>query len=237
MSVWFEYSNAPARPTGPVLRVLGTLVPPIARVRAQAEPYAVDWQSANARALAQDGPVWISLGDSMAQGVGGSSYDQSFISQLSRRLQPEWPHRLVNLSVFGARVEDALDTQIPAMEHLAAQGIKPDLVTAVIGSNNIVSRRHRRGLVEKFTTFLDLLPAGAVIGNFPNPHRESRQIDALLRQRQSSGQLHLADMRRDGPRSWRGLLADDSFHPNDRGYAAMADVMERPVRATLGLSG
>jgi hypothetical protein len=66
--------------------------------------------------------------------------------------------------------------------------------------------------------------------NLPNPHREARRVDALLRARAGAGQVVLADMRTEGPRSWRGLLAADSFHPNDRGYAAMADVAEHALR-------
>ena len=30
-------------------------------------------------------------------------------------------------------------------------------------------------------------------------------------------------------RDWRGKLAADHFHPNDRGYAGMAEVMRRAV--------
>jgi len=76
---------------------------------------------------------------------------------------------------------------------------------------------------------LDRLPEGALVSNLPNPHREARAVDAMLRERADAGRLVLVDMRRDGPRSWRGRLASDKFHPNDRGYAEMATVVERAV--------
>lgn len=235
MTVTFDYSNAPTRPTGPVLRVLGGIKSGIRRVRAQAEPYAQDWEAANRRALAGEGPVWFCVGDSMAQGVGASAYDRGFVGLLSDRLAGEWPHRLVNLSAFGARVQDAIDDQLAAMDDLAAQGIMPELVTVLIGSNDVFSRGQRTGLVQRYTDLLDRLPQGAVVGNLPNPHREVVEIDRILRERDARGDLHLADLRRQGPRSWRGLVAADWFHPNDAGYAGMADVIERPVRTALGL--
>jgi lysophospholipase L1-like esterase len=66
--------------------------------------------------------------------------------------------------------------------------------------------------------------------NLPNRHREAGRLDALLRARAAEGAIVLADMRGEGPRSWRGLLAADSFHLNDRGYAVLADVVENAVR-------
>ena len=79
---------------------------------------------------------------------------------------------------------------------------------------------------------LDALPHGAVVSNLPNPHREAREIDRLLRERAATGDVVVADMRREGPRSWRGRLSSDLFHPNDRGYADMATVVEHAVDRT-----
>ncbi len=76
---------------------------------------------------------------------------------------------------------------------------------------------------------LDLLPEHTVVANLPNPHREARAIDARLREHAESGRLVLVDIRRDGPRSWRGRLASDKFHPNDQGYADLATIVERAV--------
>ena len=90
-------------------------------------------------------------------------------------------------------------------------------------------RKHRRGLVGRFTELLDRLPDGALVSNLPNPHREARTVDAMLRERADAGRLVLVDMRRDAPRSWRGRLASDKFHPNDHGYAELATIVERAV--------
>jgi lysophospholipase L1-like esterase len=226
----FDYSNRSHRPRGPVLSALSTAFPGIRSVQEQVLPYAGWWESHNRVAAAGGGPLWIALGDSMTQGIGASAPDRGWVGQLSERLIVRgWDHRIVNLGVNGARVEDVLDRQLPALESLATDGQTPTLVTVVIGSNDVVVRRHRRGLVERFAAMLDRLPEGALVSNLPNPHREARAVDAMLRARADAGHLVLVDMRRDGPRSWRGRLASDKFHPNDRGYAEMATVVERAV--------
>ncbi|WP_256793661.1 SGNH/GDSL hydrolase family protein [Terrabacter sp. Ter38] len=231
----FDYSNRSERPRGPVLSALGAAFPGIRSVQEQVLPYAVWWESHNRVAAEGDGRLWVALGDSMTQGIGASAPDRGWVGQLSERLAVRgWDHRVVNLGVNGARVEDVLDRQLPALEALAPEGRTPALVTVVIGSNDVVVRRHRRGLVERFAAMLDRLPEGALVSNLPNPHREARAVDAMLRERADAGRLVLVDMRRDGPRSWRGRLASDRFHPNDRGYAEMATVVERAVdRARL----
>jgi len=221
----FDYSNLSERPRGPFLTALSRLFPGVRAVQAQVEPYAVQWGDANRAALAGHGPVWVALGDSMTQGIGASAYDQGWVGRLSTRLADEgWAHRVVNLAVNGARVEDVLTGQLSALDDLIAHGETVALVTVLIGSNDIVLRRHREGLVGRFEQMLDRLQPHAVVANLPNPRREARAIDAMLRDRAAAGELVLADMRRQGPRSWRGRLASDSFHPNDAGYADMAAV-------------
>lgn len=218
------------RPPGPVVRVLGRVFPGVREVQGQTEPYAAFWAGANREALTRTGPLWVALGDSMTQGIGASAPMRGWAGQLSTRLADGgWAHRLVNLSVTGARVEDLVDGQLPALEALVAGEGPPDLVTVVIGSNDVVSPRFRRGLTERFEALLDRLPDHSVVMNLPNPHREARRVDDLIRRRTAAGTLVLADMRADGPRGWRGLLAPDKFHPNDRGYAAMADVVARAL--------
>lgn len=227
MSVGFDYDNTSARRPGAFLTALSTLLPGVSAVRDQAEPYAAAWRLANDAALAAEGPLWVAIGDSMTQGIGASAPERGWVGQLAEHLAGSGnPHRVVNLSVTGARVQDALERQLPALGDLLTRGQVPALVTVVIGSNDVVSPRLRAGLTERFTLLLDGLPTGAVVANLPNPHREARQVEALLRERERAGRLVVADMRAHGPRSWRGKLAADKFHPNDAGYAAMAHVFD-----------
>ncbi len=214
------------RPPGPIVRVLGRVFSGVREVQAQTQPYAEHWARANQAALRQTGPLWVALGDSMTQGIGASTPERGWVGQLSARLTAQgWTHRVVNLSVTGARVADVLDVQLPALDAIFAAEGPPALVTVVIGSNDVVSPRYRGGLADRFQALLDRLPQRAVVMNLPNPHREARRVDQLIREGDAEGRVVLADMRADGPRSWRGKLAPDSFHPNDSGYAGMADVV------------
>ncbi len=226
----FTYSNVSDRPPGRFVSVAGVLLPGVRAVQREVGPYAAAWERDNAEAVRSAGPLWVAIGDSMTQGIGASAHDRGYVGQLSHHLTGRgWGHRLVNLSVTGARVEDVLDRQLPALEALMASQGRPALVTVVIGSNDIFLRRYRERLLERFTEMLDRLPPCAVVANLPNPHQEARQIDTLLQLRQGDGGLVLADMMRDGPRSWRGKLASDRFHPNDRGYADMSVAFERAL--------
>lgn len=214
----FEYSNLPVRPSGPVLRVLSHVLPGVRRTHGEVVPYARAWERANAAAARAQGPLWVVLGDSMAQGIGASSYRRGWPGQLAERLAGG--HRMVNLSAYGARTVDVLERQWPAA--LALGPIA--LVTCVIGSNDVVWGRHRAALPAAFARLVDTLPAGSLVSNLPNPVRAAREVDELLRTRGAARGLRVADMRA-ARISWRGKLAPDHFHPNDAGYAAMADVL------------
>ncbi len=226
----FDYSNLSPRPPGRVVKLLGTVLPGVRRVQDQTQPYAQRWAEANVAALQRSGPLWVALGDSMTQGIGASDFDQGWVGQLSDRLRADgWQHRLVNLSVSGARVNEVLEHQVPALDALTEAEGAPALVTCIAGSNDIVSPRWSRGLGERFEALLDRLPHHTVVSNLPNPTREANRVRDLVAARARTGQVVVADMRAEGPRSWRGMLAADTFHPNDVGYAAMADVMQRAM--------
>lgn len=220
MTLHEGYSNSPVRPPSAGMRALAAVLPGVRSVLADVEPYARAWEEHNAHALAQTGPLWVVLGDSMAQGIGASRYDRGWPGYLAELLDPAY--RLVNLSFHGARVRDVLDVQLPAARALGGAA----LVTVVVGANDVVWRKHRAGLVPAFTELMAALPDGAVVGNLTNPHQAAREVDRLLR---GQDRLVLADLRRSGPRSWRGKLAADHFHPNDRGYAEIAAALREYV--------
>src|SRR5918912_210403 len=114
--------------TRPVVRLARTILPGVRRVHAQVGAYARLWDEANAAALAADGPLWVVLGDSTAQGIGAARYDQGYVGQLRSRLGDEW--RVLNWSRSGARTADVLETQLPRLEAL---DVAPALVTVAIG--------------------------------------------------------------------------------------------------------
>ena len=222
----FDYSNLSGRPPSAVVRALSAVSPGVRAVQAQVVPYAAAWQLANRAALAADGPLWVALGDSMTQGIGASAYDRGWTGQLADRAGESVagkaiPHRLINLASSGAKVRDVLDRQLPA---LVALGTTPDLVTVLIGSNDLIRPSNRRAFPALFDEMLERLPAGAVVASLPNPTRASVTANALLERAVAAKGLIIAELR--GPRtaSWKGRLAADHFHPNDLGYAGIAAV-------------
>ena len=132
-----------ADPAGPRARVgpkvrtwLGALLPGARARRIQSATYAREWVDDNRSALASEGPLWVALGDSTAQGVGASTRSNGYVLAVLRRLRakrdPAW--RVVNLSATGARAADVLDHQIPAMTSLPS----PALVTCAVGANDLL---------------------------------------------------------------------------------------------------
>jgi hypothetical protein len=141
----FDYSNLSGRPITPLVSVAGRFSRGVREVQQQVAPYARAWQDGNRRALAADGPLWVAIGDSMTQGIGATAYDRGWVGQLAAQLSGRYAGvRIVNLSFNGARVADVLDRQLPALEELVRRhDVRPDLVTVMIGSNDLVNRRHR----------------------------------------------------------------------------------------------
>ena len=219
----FAYSNLSGRGSGPFISAASAVLPGVRAVQAQIAPYAEAWEQHNAQAVLDDGPLWVTLGDSMAQGVGASAYDMGWAGQLAGLIDPAYRH--VNLSVYGGRVSDVLERQLPALEQIGP----PDLVTVVIGSNDLFSRRLRPLLPAALGELLERLPRGTVLGTQPGQSPASldynRQVDAAT----ATGHVVPVDFRDPRMRSWRGRLSPDHFHPNDAGYAAMAELVAEAV--------
>ena len=232
VAVDLDYDNRTGRPTGPVLRLLGKVLPGVREVQGQVEPYAAAWSAHNRLALGRPGRRWLVLGDSMAQGVGASRPTAGWVGQLADRLATTGhTPTLVNLSATGARVRDVIDQQLPILESLAG----PDsLVTVLVGSNDLFGRRRRRReLPAAMRELVDRLPPGAVVASLPQPREAARRANRWVDAAAAAGRVRLVDMRVHGPASWRGRLAPDRFHPNDAGYAALADAFEPVARAAL----
>lgn len=228
----FTYSNSNDRPPGRLVSVAARVLPGVARVQADAPRFARDWERANRAALAASGPLWVALGDSLTQGLGAPSYDRGWVGQVQRRLRAAGQdYGVVNLSFTGARTQDVLDRQLPALQDLIRGGRRPALVTLMIGSNDLVSRRHRAGIAERFAEILRRIPPGSLVTTLPNPTAAAAAVNQLIERARGPRRLVVAELR--GPRtsSWRGKLAADHFHPNERGYTGLADVIVDAIQA------
>lgn len=226
--------QAPQR-SGRVLRGLSgrlvALLPVVRRVRAQVEAYAEAWRAGNDDVVAGEGPLWVVLGDSTAQGIGASDRDDGYVGQLRRRLEARdgraW--RVLNLSVSGGRVADVVESQLPLLTGLAHP---PDLVTCAIGIND-VRRVEAPELVDAFLDLLPRLPAGTLVADLPQGVRRRRTeaVNAVLREAVPAHGLVLVGLHAATGPPWRGKFSADQFHPNARGYRDWADAFA----AALGL--
>jgi len=86
----------------------------------------------------------------------------------------------------------------------------------------MVRRKYRDTLPGAVGDLLRRLPPGTYIASLPNGQQVAAAVNALIDQSVAQRQLVAVDMRSRGPVSWKGRLAEDHFHPNDLGYAAMA---------------
>ena len=215
----------------PLGRLVRAALPGVRLVHAQVAPYAKEWDDANARDMAGEGPLWAVLGDSTAQGIGAPSPDQGYVGQLRQLLDrtsaPPW--RVLNLSRSGARAADVVADQLPRLEKL---GPVPELVTCAIGANDVY-RTPLAALLERLRTIIERLPPGAVIATLPQGLRPARAqvVNRMIRAEAPAAGLVVADVwRRTGP-PWDGKLAPDHFHPGEAGYADWA----RAFADALGL--
>ena len=235
------YANRTGRPPGLAVRALGLALPGVRRVQAQVEPWADAWHAHNRTALGAPGRRWVILGDSMAQGVGASSWDAGWVDQLRARLaEADHPLVVVNLSATGARVPDVIDQQLPVLEALPPAGGAdgPDLVTVLVGSNDLFAGgTARRELPEAMARLVGRLPRNTVVATLPQRRAAARAANRPIEAAAAAGRIVRVDMRAEGPSSWRGRLASDWFHPNDAGYGELAVAFLPHVLGVLVATG
>jgi len=167
----------------------------------------------------EDGELlYVSMGDSAAQGVGASRPERGYVGLLAERLRTTsgMPVRVVNLSMSGARISDVLERQLPLL-----RGHRPDLVTVAIGGNDLwgYDAHLFASQVDRLTA---ALPVGAFIADVPyfmhgHWERDARHAtDAVTSSARSRGltvvQLHEA-LRRQGWSAMLNQFAADWFHP------------------------
>ena len=194
-------------------------------MREDCAAFARHWQAHNDRVLAAEGPLWVVLGDSTAQGLGAPSPDAGYVGQVLTELrqQTAQPWRVLNLSVSGSLTRDVIAAQLPRLPRPPA-----DLVTCGIGVNDILytspaklfaDLRALIAAVPDQTVLLDLpLPAGCwgFLGRASVPYvtRINRTIHAAAAARD----LPVAEVSAHFRPPWAGKFASDCFHPSQAGY-------------------
>jgi lysophospholipase L1-like esterase len=199
-------------------RLMRRLRPGIAATLAVEESWRRYWEESNERALRADGPLWVAIGDSTAQGIGASTPDRGYVGQLLARLgaRQGQPWRVVNLSVTGARLADVVREQLPRVDDAGA----PDLVTCAAGANDIVRLGFPRAR-NALHALIRGLPADAILATVPQGllPRRTRDLNRIIRAEAPAAGLQIADVWAHTGPPWRNKYASDDFHPNDTGYA------------------
>ncbi len=203
-------------PTG----VGALLLPGVRRVAAQIPALEAAWAANNAEAAAASGPLWVAIGDSTAQGIGASSWERTALALVLHELRAVTgePWRLVNLAVYGAKIDAIVAEQAPRLTEFGT----PDLVTVGAGSNDVIFSRGLRPLLERFERLLEQLPAASVVGTVPPGwFGKGLHVNDWLRQVAGPRRLRIAEV---GVfPSPRAMVAADRLHPNDAGYRFIAN--------------
>ncbi len=194
---------------------------------AQKLPVHSKWWRERAK---QEGELlYVALGDSAAQGIGASKPHRGYVGDIMRELADVTGRsiRVVNLSISGARLREALELQLPALRRLG----EPDFVTVGIGANDIGTydrERFEREVEELYSA----LPEHTIVGDIPSfyvgaAEKRVREANAILHETARRHGLIVAPVHAETRRA--GVLryalnqvAADFFHPNDRGYRVWA---------------
>ena len=197
------------------------------------------------------GPIrYLALGDSYTIGTGASGLDANFPSRLARQLEDATGStvELRNPAVNGFTTSDLIVNELPELERF-----KPDLVTILIGVNDLVQRSDEASYRTRLRRIYDSvgrldLPQGRVVAisipdfsivpaapSFGVPsqlHARTDAFNAVARQEASACGfpfLDLGDVSRAGV-GRAGWIADDNLHPGDVQYAAWADYLWPQLR-------
>ncbi len=204
-------------------KIAAVFLPGVRRMERSVEPRAEAWDRRNDEALTADGPMWVVLGDSTSQGIGSSVIETSYVDIVRTRLDEHtgrsW--RVLNLSFTGARMDDVVHRQLPALRHL---DLEADLVTCLVGANDVFARTGSMKLASATGRLLEALPHGTVVAEIGSGGASAQRVAmarSLFEESAQAGHIVLFD-------AWRwptreGMWSQDRFHPNDWGYAAIAD--------------
>ena len=215
-------------PVGWTIRMLGSMLPGVRAALRQIDPYTAWWNKQNQNAVAMTGPLLAVVGDSTAIGIGASAPHRGFVGQVRDRLhehhQGSW--RVINLALSGARIQDALDRQLPVVEHL-----RPDLVICCIGTNDVVWDRETTALPSKLHQLAAGLPVGSYLSTLSGTSKRAQLANSAILSAADDHKLVVVNPWDEPGPPPKQRLAGDRFHPNDIGY----ELMGRAFARHLGL--
>ena len=184
---------------------------------------------------------YLALGDSYTISTGASDDAHAWPSIIAKRLGA----RLTNPAVNGYTTLDLIRNELPLFSRL-----KPDLVTVLIGVNDLVQGRSLdayRGSLRTIYVAVEsarvvavsiptwsYVPAAADFGGAKHVEKVTGEFNDVAREEATKGGFAWVDI---GPVSTSkigspGWIASDQLHPGDAQYAAWAEVIWPAVEAT-----
>jgi acyl-CoA thioesterase I len=193
---------------------------------------------------------YLALGDSYTIGTGASSEAHNYPAILAARLAEATGVKvdLTNPAVNGFTTQDLIDNELGFVTRL-----KPQLVTILIGVNDLVqgrtSEQYKKSLAKIYDAVVGLeLATGRVVGisipnwsvvpaaaTFGDPGRLRRMTDdynTLAQQEARTRGFSWIDITSvsTSAQGSPGWISSDQLHPGDPQYAAWADLIWESVR-------
>lgn len=214
-------------------KLVGRFSEGVAEIDGQVERYHQRWDEQNEAARHQEGPLWVALGDSSSQGVGASQWENGWthavLANLCQATGEPW--RLINLSMSGGRFLDVADRQMPVLNTMIED---PQLVTTVIGSNDLMWRRGIDGIRQDAERAVARLPSGTFVSKLNGPGPRPQVLNEVFKHGVATQGHQLFNIW-NWP-SGRNAMAADRVHPSDVGYGYMADLAWAAFEEGLGLA-
>lgn len=183
-------------------------------------------------------PKFVTLGDSLLDGVGSSGKQKTLAYLLHKGFDSEGRTDLINLAVSGATVNDVLHKQLPG-----ALNNDPEEIILFIGVNDIHNATPLTTFEKDYREILDELTlktrAKVILINLPYLGSEkillppwnfyidlkTGQYNEVIKKLAVEKNLKLVDLYNlsgDKFKKSSPLYATDEFHPSDEGYALWA---------------
>ncbi len=170
--------------------------------------------------------TYVALGDSTAQAIGASHPSKGYVGIISKQLAEErgTTVKTINLSKSGAKIKDALNTQLPAMEKLGVTD--QTVVTIEIGANDIISFDPIEFELQ-MDELMERLPRQTVMSDIPyfggtrfkSKQPQVDQANVIMYKLAKKHDRALVPLH-DAVKNNGGLttLAPDHFHPSNKSY-------------------
>ena len=219
-----------------MIRLLGPVIPGMGRTRDQIATFRDQWTDNATAALNTDQPVLVVLGDSLSQGIGAQSVQSSYVGMVAQRLRNQGaePFGIVNLSRSGATTNDVLEVQLPALSAIDNPVV---FGTCTVGNNDLLRSVRVGAIRQRLSRLIEELPETVAIATVPDARSQlAKVVNRHIRAEAHRCRRPLADVGA-ALTSWKGMMAADGFHPNDRGHHLWADTFLEALAAAGLTSG